>query len=404
MQKLTNILLIIVLATMSTVLPLNTEIMNIDISVDAPVTTLPPVPKYSFEAPEKNFNGEFGFGPSPLEEIALYFTTDSTFEDDFLKNFDIKIKIKEGAKEVKGIDISKLSFDIENGKAVVKISKEELIKDLPEGYYNILLSHDGKQYGYNLSTMKYNKKLTKTVLFSEIEHGQIPRAFYIMDKNEQVLVPIYKIKTDTLDWIGIYNELKMGTSSDFKLLPAPTMADSYSYWIENNNLRINYSSENLQKFSNPELIFESITRTFAQVGGITSSNIIVDGEPIKTFNLKSDPRIYTTFTNESKYMFIRHSKFNASGDINADAKSIYKILRKNNIAPIGTELISANLNNGIAKISLTDNYRSLLQDNQDYLRALDLCLALSISSLEGVEQVQINGEIFPVIAAINLEE
>lgn len=424
MQKLANIVFIIILATMATVLPLNTEILNLNLEtpVEVEPDTPPPLPIFTFKDMENKFHGQIGYGNNPVQKIDLSFISSTGNFDPSIKDHNLQLIIMQGKTEVRKINTRDLEYKEIEGKAVFTVNKDDLGKGLDPGYYSVMLiGEDGGQHGYwNMSTMDYKGEMLP--MTTEIPAWSRIEIVYYPDAKFENIIPFASIKQTRINWINLYKKSTKGAEERFMMHPAPTVAVSWDYWISRKSIRVGFTSANLEPFENQELMFKAIGMTFAANSSAEKANIFVDNALKQEIDTTKKPRVYLPFTNDSNYIFLtsvnlkEDDKGGPATDDRSDAtqeeikfaryaKQIFSQLRANSVLPLGVNMTSARLDeNGDAHVDMTENYSDILKEYPEYQKLMESCVILSLQSLPGVKKIFINEVEQTKILAYNITD
>lgn len=332
MQKILNILFILILVAIATTMPLNTAFFDIHIfrpiveNTDEP-TSSALIEEISFAGlQDRRVAGEPG-AEAGAEHSALWIDADPNShliaaiaaDDDsaartltFLYHSDTgaftsafpQIKILVGSRTFE-IKPEPDRLFVSGHIASLEYDTETILRGLPDGYHMAELMLGGQKLG-RLQLAK-NTRITRRLLgySAEVPDGQKVLRLFLPDASYRTLIPVSRLVPSGFgDYITLYHTLMQGGPENLGFRPAPAIAVASDYWIAGEESRIDFRTHNLEKFPDPDLVFESLGYTFASLGNLKTTNVRVDGKPLKSIPTPQPPYFYLPYENETNHLYI----------------------------------------------------------------------------------------------------
>ncbi len=419
MQKFLNLLFILILITISTILPLNTALIKIEPfrpivdpnSEDNPheieqisfigikgisLASVQDFPSTYWvkKNPEEHLLGVVGFDEdSAIKKLSLLYQSST---GDFTTDFPELSLAIEGQDPI-AISPKYEDLIIDGKQATYVLPIEDNLPKLADGYYNADFLVGTQKAGKLIISAKKNRQKKLLEYRTDIPEDYRVYEFFCPDKERKQLIPVSRlVPKSTFNYITLYDTMVEGASPSIELAEQ-AIPVSNEYWIESGTLRVMYLSSNIQDERNIELIYEAVARTFASYSNIVQTTIFLDGVHVTMIETPKTPAIYTPYQNGGTYTYITKKP--------AVSKTIDELIKEfltdpaiAGIIPPLVELEHCELDDqGELAISIT-NYH-YIQDKELF----DVLLNLTAYSLDGVESLLLNGEVQPKIQRYNIE-
>lgn len=451
MQKILNLLFILILVAISTNIPLNTALLDIhvmkpivqnpehDVEVPAveqisligmqyallanpseetgqnadrqrdPSHWTDSNPRNHLIAIVKNGTVEYPAKDSEQHEMCFRFILSSNtghFSGEFpeltLRVDGTAVRLLENAEisEASTAEIH-VSPDPFTKYALAKYNMESLFSGLSDGYHYATLLCEEHEIG-NILFAK-NTAISKTLLpiATEIPPDQKVISVFIPDLSYETVLPIGRFYPAAFyDFVALYQTLIRGGKEELGLKSNPAVANSSYYWIADGAARVDYKSKNLTNISHPDRMYEAVAYTFAQLGKLKKADIYLDGKLLKSIPTPNPPFYYFVRDIGKNHLFIVYESAEKE-DIGA-SELINGFIRKmhtENILPPTVKLVNCEYKKetGILSVDLLEYEQN---ENPHLFEPL---LSLTAHSLKDVKEVHLNGKKLKKIEAFNLE-
>lgn len=419
MQKTMNILFILIILAVASITPLNRALSEINIF--APIVETPSEPPKVIE--HIYFTGIEGFklagGESGIPACSPDYWTDvnpDTHLLGFIKaNEDFAIKflytsttgdfnvtlpeLKLNINTEENFTVSPLKEEIiaTNLTAEYVLDKKNFEDKLKPGYNRVRLMQGGVSLGYFVIA-KDTAILGKFMNYEEElpENSKVIK-FYIPDSSDKNLIPVSRIYPSFFyDYIQLFEALYKGAKNGYGLKGMPSVVHTNSYWISNREVRVDYRSDAIQTTSNPELMYRAIGYTFAQLGDLKKTNVFIDGVLTSDYETPVPPYHYNYVEGENGYLLITEEPSDSGAPSAHIAEFINKMFEKQ-LLPPHCKLINCEKKDNVLHIEIS-HYEDM--ENAEIFEPL---LNLSAYSLDGVEELRLNGRLLAKIKAFNME-
>ena len=215
-RTLPNILFILILFLITTVLPLSTDILSLNLSqkiVDKPVEDIVLDPELSTSLPSE---------VDSITKKDISFDINSNmnlFPNDLLSGYQVLIMKNDlSVAEYELTDLSPEVVSVSEQSRTIKLDKSKLLSDLPVGHYTVVLYEDSEMLDYQwyATNLNYDKKMLMTS--NTLPAKQISLTMFIPTHDFKYTVPITRHTTTTENrFRTLYNTLQNGVKAELGL-------------------------------------------------------------------------------------------------------------------------------------------------------------------------------------------
>ncbi|MDO4800474.1 MAG: hypothetical protein Q4A52_08185 [Bacillota bacterium] len=421
MQKLTNIVFILILILMGTALPLNTQIMNINLT--EPIITTPgntdTTEHGALQGKITLLRPDYDAIVDERSDLVLVFESDNAvFHDDFFRELrpTLVVTAADGAQQ--RIDLSDQTARTSGAsQREIRIPYRQIAASIEDsGYYRMHLELFDRKLeaalngSWLLSTLDYSgKPLSVRTDADPIPAGQIPLTLYVPDREFRSVTPITRILPDSsLDWHRVYLALRDGVSPTLGLRPAPTIPTLMLYDLTSGAAVLDLAADTDKYASTPEqiqVLGQAIHSTYMSYRRIRGTTLRVGGKVIFEEVARVQPTSYRISRTSTDHLVLQPVTLAESTDAKAAVRDVVSRLQKDHVLPPTIELEEFFLTpeDGALEVHLSPEYQTLLRDKPEYRELVRAAVALSFYSIPEVRSLKINGETIPRIIAWNLE-
>lgn len=419
MQKVLNIVFIMIILAIASITPLNRALL--DINIFSPVVETPEVPEKIVERIDfigiegiKLAGGTSGLPDSsqdywtdvnPDTHLLRFIRTGESFALTFLfvsntGEFESEfpaLAIRIGAEETIALPVSREKMTISGSAATFVLDREHLDERLKDGYNQVTLVGNGRDLGFFV--ISKNAEISGD--FMKYEAG-IPEdmkviKMYFPDAAGEDLVPVSRIYPKYFyDYIQLFESFYRGAKPGYGLAENPAVPYTNSYWISNQETRIDYRSAALQNVKNRELMYRAIGYTFAQLGNLKKTNVYVDGVLDMSFETPKAPFHYGFKRGEGNLLILEKPSdlTSPSAHISAFITEMYE----KGVLPPHCRLINCENKEGVLHIDISH------YEDMENAKVFEPLLRLTAYSLEGIAGLRLNGDALLPIGAFNIEQ
>lgn len=421
---LANIILILIIAFTVSAVPINTEILNLNITLPEPAEnqqeeeiTDEVVDETLLALTYQKEDSDYLYNPEAIElKFVGKSSLDSTYVEAFLKDLEIEIYQQNSpdsemiVKRLSSPDALTLFDHTINGDVLnlsVDISSSAL--DIASGHYNIRLASDSKHLSEQFSkpvNVSYFDEMTYNSPKAAPDRGNRIMTLYFTDKDKNYLIPVSREIRDNGKLIRTtLNALRDGPAEDSGLnpqSPAPYVpAARFSTSTEKVSLETN-SYENspfTQTEEDTYLMMHALINTMTHIENVSSVKFSVDkkdSEPLNGFDLKKSyprpihPEAHLALQVDTNRVYLVPVEVNASS-----AKDMINYLRFGSESVDGlymplvpnVDVVNESMTDGVLQVTLSEEVHAVYPTNQAYGEMMMDSIVASLSTLEGVEEI-----------------
>lgn len=418
MQKVLNLLFIMIILAIASITPLNRALLDINIFSPVVETTEEPqkiVEHIEFVGIEgiklagkasglPAYSQDYWTDVNPDTHLLDFIKTGESFALKFLftsntgefKSEIPALQLRINDEEKIAIPSSKENLAVSGSEAVFVLNRNQLDGRLKDGYNRVTVMSNEADLGFFIISKNAEISGDFMKYESEIPENTKVIKMYFPDAANEDLIPVSRIYPKFFyDYIQLFENLHQGAKAGYGLAERPAVAYTNSYWISNQETRIDYRSAVLKDVVNRELMYKAIGYTFAQLGNLKKTNVYVDGVLDMSFETPKAPYCYN-FKKEGGNLLILESASSAtspSAHISAFISDMYEM----NVLPPHCKLINCENKEGVLHIDISH------YEDMENAKVLEPLLRLTAYSLDGIAGLRLNGKEMPQIKAFNIE-
>lgn len=406
MQKLANILFIVIIVLIATVMPVNTDIVNINLSdpiVDHPATTNP-IPMTSHVTLTPPSEGRLNYGKKPIDHIELTFvSSNGYFEPDFLSDYILTVQTYDH-EEIKTIPLGLREPTYLEDQATILLSPEDILSECRPGFYQIQLQNKSidEVYTWTATNLDFNFTLLPAM---SVNPRKVTVTLFIPDEPYERLIPITKqISAPKNKWRDLFTLLQQGIPDTWGLRSAPTVVYSPNIRPRRGTIQMDFNARDLTAFQESmseealQIMFEAINRTYFHFEPFQSFLFQLGTHPFDADRYSKAPSIaaiYTPFKTNTGVMLLApdFKIFDTLSSAQVNSSTFEKIvhhLAYSTSYPPEVQLEDVTFKSGVVSYTFTNTMQEILTDQKDYALLLHDCLLWSTFSIPNVKKVIIN--------------
>lgn len=425
---LANIILVLIIAFTVSAVPINTEILNLNISFpeaaeeETEPEESPVLEEATLDLAYENFDFNHLYNPDLL---SFKFVGTASLETDMVSDFtnDIQLEVYKGmsneeasiVKRLENSDLKKLvSTDINGDVATLKFKTGPNDLNLKDGHYTLSFTSQSDHLSAPLN------KSVHVTYFGEAAYkgpqesaarGKRLITMYFTDENRNHLVPVSREISYSGNLIRTtLNALRDGPSEESGLSlqsPAPYIPVArFSSSTETVTLHTN-SHENKDFATNADdtyLMMHSLIETMTHIENVSAVKFSVDNRTDKPLNGFDLTKRYTEPKGPEAYLGL-HTETNQLylTPIEVEATTASEMLDhlKNGVDTVNDlytpliptiEILEESIEDGVLAVKLSDDIHTAYEDHDTYARLMMDSIVYSLYSLEGVEKIIITTE------------
>ncbi|WP_430885550.1 GerMN domain-containing protein [Fusibacter sp. JL216-2] len=420
---LANIILVLIIAFTVSAVPINTEILNLNISFpeaaeeETEPEESPVLEEATLDLTYENFDFDYLYNPDSLN---FKFVGTSSLEADQVSDFtnDIQLEIYQGStksettivKRLQNSDLKRLiSTDI-NGDVVtltIKATLQDL--NLKSGHYTLTLSSESDHLraplDKSLQVTYYGKASYKGPQESAAR-GKRLITMYFTDKSRNYLVPISREISYSGNLIRTtLNALRDGPSEESGLSsqsPAPYIPVA-RFSSSTGTVTLHTNSHENKEFTtgtdDTYLMMHSLINTMTHIENVSSVKFSVDNrtdKPLNGFDLSKrynepkGPEAYMGLHTETDHLYLTPVEVEATSASEMLAYLKNGVDTGNDLYPpviSSIDIVEESLDSGVLTLKLSDEIQTAYDADDAYARLMMDSIVYSTFSIEGVEKL-----------------
>lgn len=418
-RTLPNIIFLCILFLITTVLPLSTDILSLNLSqkiVDKPVEDIVLEPELTTVLPTT---------PDTIINSDIMFNIQSNmtlFPTDILSGFQLLVMKNDlSVAEYRLDELSPEIITVSEQERTIKINKQKLLETLPPAYYDVVLYEDSEllDYVWQSSSINYNKVLlaTKNTLASK----QLSMTLFIPTQDFKYSVPITRhVQTSENRFRTLYNTLLNGVKPELGLNELkPLFPASPNIRVSSKVANIYWYPANLIGFEEHlPVLSTAITKSFMSLGGVDGVKFVINNKTsgtdfgfdlAKTYVDSSINNAFIGYSHNSDYMMFLPMPL-SSQDFDARVEEALKVLKFESAynysedmiqtLPTEVDLLDHQLNGTELTLTLTENASNLFKNHPEHEKLMIQSLLYTFTSFPEVETVIIKVGTSPLITEI----
>lgn len=418
-RTLPNILFILILFLITTVLPLSTDILSLNLSqkiVDKPVEDIVLDPELSTSLPSE---------VDSITKKDISFDINSNmnlFPNDLLSGYQVLIMKNDlSVAEYELTDLSPEVVSVSEQSRTIKLDKSKLLSDLPVGHYTVVLYEDSEMLDYQwyATNLNYDKKMLMTS--NTLPAKQISLTMFIPTHDFKYTVPITRHTTTTENrFRTLYNTLQNGVKAELGLNELrPLIPASPNIRVGGKVANVYLYPANLIGFEdNLPLISNAITKSFMALGGVEGVKFIINNKTSGTdfgFDLATtytDSTINNAFigySHNSDYMMLLPMPL-ASQTVEERIQEAFKALKFESsynysvdmIQTIPTEisLLNHQVTGTQLTLNLSGNTNGIFEGSADYQTLMIQSLLYTFTSFPEIDTIVLTIDGEPIVTPL----
>lgn len=418
-RTLPNIIFLCILFLITTVLPLSTDILSLNLSqkiVDKPVEDIVLEPELTTVLPTT---------PDSIINADVMFNIQSNmtlFPNDLLSGYQLLVMKNDlSVAEFRLDELSPEIVSVSEQERTIKISKQKLLETLPSAYYAIVLYEDSEllDYVWHSASIDDQKVLLSTK--NAIPAKQLSMTMFIPTQDFKYSVPITRhVQTSENRFRTLYNTLLNGVKPELGLNELkPLFPASPNIRVSSKVANIYWYPANLIGFEEHlTVLSNAITKSFKSLGGIDGVKFVINNKTSGTdfgFDLSKtyvDSTINNAFigySHNSTYMMLLPMPL-TSQDFDSKVDEALKVLKFESAynysedmiqtLPTEVDLLDHQLNGTELTLTLSENASHVFETHPEHEKLMIQSLLYTFTSFPEVETVIIKVGSSPLITDV----